>query len=77
MLIFQKTTETVCKTLAFAELHNEVELKSSCIEFITENCTEVMKTDGWKQLGQTQPALLMELYRDIAAKAQPLLKAKK
>ena len=34
-------------TLALAAMHNLVQLKKSCIRFITGHISEVMKTEGW------------------------------
>lgn len=60
-----------------ADMHNAAQLKSSCINFISKNSTQVMKPDIWDLLQQNRPTLLRELYQDLADQKEVVESVKK
>lgn len=61
----QLTIETVVTILCLADLHRANELKSKCIDFISNNSKKVTESKGWEQIKAT-PDLLMELYLHLS-----------
>ncbi|KAL6564300.1 BTB/POZ and MATH domain-containing protein 2 [Orobanche minor] len=59
---------TVATTLALAEQHHCLALKSVCLKFVAllENLRAVMQTDGFEYLKQSCPQLLTELLEYVA-----------
>ena len=68
--------DSVASILVLSDMHSAAKLKLSCIEFITENATQVMLTDSWKQMGIIRPELLMQVYADLAVNSVPRKKAR-
>eukprot|EP00249_Psilotum_nudum_P017134 c26177_g5_i1 orf=211-1521(+) len=60
------TVETVATTLALAEQHHAVELKSVCLKFAAANLAAVMLSDGFEYLRDRCPSLQSELLRTVA-----------
>ncbi|KAK4491288.1 hypothetical protein RD792_002024 [Penstemon davidsonii] len=60
--------DTVASSLALAEQHGCFQLKSTCLEFIglPENLQAVMQTDGFKNLKENYPAVIVDLLKSIA-----------
>ncbi|KAK4491298.1 hypothetical protein RD792_002034 [Penstemon davidsonii] len=60
--------DTVASNLALAEQHGCIQLKSMCLEFIglPENLEGVMRTDGFKNLKASCPAVIDELLKFVA-----------
>ncbi|GMI64282.1 BTB-POZ AND MATH DOMAIN 2, BTB-POZ and MATH domain 2 [Hibiscus trionum] len=59
---------TVATTLALAEQHNCLHLKSVCLKFVAlpENLKAVMQTDGFEYLKESCPGVLTELLQYVA-----------
>ncbi|XP_073284442.1 BTB/POZ and MATH domain-containing protein 2-like isoform X1 [Primulina huaijiensis] len=59
---------TVATTLALAEQHHCLQLKSSCLQFVAlpENLRAVMQTDGFDYLKESCPRVLTELLEYVA-----------
>ena len=63
--------ETVTTTLLLADMHQALKLKSKCIDYLNDNATEVMATEGWKSfLGTGRMDLVVELYKKQTIKYQ-------
>ncbi|KAK4478001.1 hypothetical protein RD792_017266 [Penstemon davidsonii] len=60
--------DTVASSLALAEQHGCIQLKSTCLEFIglPENLEVVMQTDGFKNLKENYPSVIVDLLESIA-----------
>ncbi|KAK4491295.1 hypothetical protein RD792_002031 [Penstemon davidsonii] len=60
--------DTVASSLALAEQHGCIKLKSTCLEFIglPKNLEVVMQTDGFKNLKESCPAVIEELLKSVA-----------
>ncbi|CAI0411195.1 unnamed protein product [Linum tenue] len=63
------TAESVATTLALAEQHQCAHLKAVCLKFAAhpKNLGVVMKSEGFKHLEDSCPALLRELLKTIAS----------
>ncbi|CAH8361372.1 unnamed protein product [Eruca vesicaria subsp. sativa] len=61
--------DNVATTLALAEQHQLVELKTFCLKFVASpgNLRAVMKSEGFKHLNQSCPSMLSELLSTFAA----------
>ncbi|GMJ01836.1 BTB-POZ AND MATH DOMAIN 2, BTB-POZ and MATH domain 2 [Hibiscus trionum] len=59
---------TVATTLALAEQHNCLHLKSVCLKFVAlpENLKAVMQTEGFEYLKESCPGVLTELLQYVA-----------
>ncbi|XP_061985981.1 BTB/POZ and MATH domain-containing protein 2-like isoform X2 [Populus nigra] len=59
---------TVATTLALAEQHQCIQLKSVCLKFIAlpENLKAVMQTDGFEYLKESCPSVITELLQYVA-----------
>ncbi|XP_047334291.1 BTB/POZ and MATH domain-containing protein 2-like [Impatiens glandulifera] len=59
---------TVATTLALAEQHHCIQLKSVCLKFVAlpENLRAVMQTDGFQYLKESCPSVLTELLEYVA-----------
>ncbi|KAK2980447.1 hypothetical protein RJ640_028855 [Escallonia rubra] len=59
---------TVATTLALAEQHHCLQLKSVCLKFVAlpENLKAVMQTDGFEYLKESCPSVITELLQCIA-----------
>jgi hypothetical protein len=51
--------------LVLAKLHGACLLKSRAIVFLKANITEVVKTEGWRELHQNDPDLMDEVFAAI------------
>jgi len=60
------TTENVASVLMLADMHTATQLKELSIRFCNLNAKEVMETQGWKNMLETQPKLVSEAYRSLA-----------
>ncbi|KAK4491281.1 hypothetical protein RD792_002017 [Penstemon davidsonii] len=60
--------DTVASSLALAEQHGCIQLKSACLEFIglPENLEGVIQTDGFKNLKKNYPDVIDELLKSVA-----------
>nr|GMD60242.1 BTB/POZ and MATH domain-containing protein 2-like [Ipomoea batatas] len=67
-LIADVAINTVATTLALADQHQCVQLKSVCLKFIAspENLKAVMETDGFDHLKESCPSVLTELLDYVA-----------
>ncbi|XP_019178716.1 PREDICTED: BTB/POZ and MATH domain-containing protein 2-like [Ipomoea nil] len=67
-LIADVAINTVATTLALADQHQCVQLKSVCLKFIAspENLKAVMETDGFNHLKESCPSVLTELLDYVA-----------
>jgi speckle-type POZ protein len=71
---------TVATTLALAEQHHCVQLKSVCLKFVAmpENLRAVMQTEGFEYLKESCPCLVTELLEYVAkAASQQSFKVKR
>ncbi|XP_031099134.1 BTB/POZ and MATH domain-containing protein 2-like [Ipomoea triloba] len=64
---------TVATTLALADQHQCVQLKSACLKFIasTENLKAVMETEGFEHLKESCPTVITELLNYVAKVGPP------
>ncbi|KAI3943709.1 hypothetical protein MKW98_004214 [Papaver atlanticum] len=62
------TADTVATTLALADHHHCLQLKTACLNFAAEpkDVGEVVKSDGFAQLEKSNPSLLIELLKTSA-----------
>ncbi|KAK4478005.1 hypothetical protein RD792_017270 [Penstemon davidsonii] len=62
------TIDTVASSLALAEQHGCIQLRSTCLEFIglPENLEAVMQTDGFKNLKESCHAIIYDLLKSVA-----------
>ncbi|KAK4478045.1 hypothetical protein RD792_017310, partial [Penstemon davidsonii] len=60
--------DTVASSLALAEQHGCIQLRSTCLEFIglPENLEGVMQTDGFRNLKESCPVVIDELLKYVA-----------
>lgn len=65
------TVENVGEVLILADLHSASQLKSQAIDFINSHATEVMDTQGWKHMVNTQPSLVADAFRALATQQSP------
>ena len=63
----QLTIESVSEMLLLADRHSAAKLKTACIEYISENASEVAATKGWKVLTKSSN-LVTELFLELAVK---------
>ncbi|CAM8980733.1 unnamed protein product [Rhodiola kirilowii] len=70
---------TVATTLALAEQHHCLQLKSVCLQFVAmpENLRAVMQTEGFDYLKQSCPTVLTELLEYVAKVTEHNLNASK
>ncbi|XP_031495056.1 BTB/POZ and MATH domain-containing protein 2-like [Nymphaea colorata] len=68
MLCEEVSINTVATTLALAEQHNCVQLKTVCLKFIAmpTNLRAVMQTEGYEYLRESCPSVLTELLEYVA-----------
>lgn len=59
------TTENCVELLALADLHNAVHLKKSTVNFIRLHITDIMQTEGWRNLKQCHPRLVLETVENL------------
>ncbi|KAK4792213.1 hypothetical protein SAY86_022648 [Trapa natans] len=60
------SVNTVASTLALADRYHAKELKAVCLKFAAENLAAVMRSDGFKYLKESCPALQSELLKTVA-----------
>ncbi|EAY92144.1 hypothetical protein OsI_13855 [Oryza sativa Indica Group] len=60
------SVNSVATTLALADRHHAMELKSVCLKFAAENLSAVIRTDGFDYLKDNCPALQSEILRTVA-----------
>lgn len=61
------TTESVCRNLVLADLHNAHDLKSDAIRFIAQYSNSIIDTEGWLTMIKEHPRLVTEI---VAAMGQ-------
>merc|ERR1719187_2950390 len=57
------TAANVGQVLTISHMYLASKLKDECFDYITRNAKNVIATDGWKTLEQTQPHLAIEFFR--------------
>lgn len=57
------TAANVGQVLTISHMYLASKLKDECFDYITRNAKNVIATDGWKTLEQTQPQLAIEFFR--------------
>ncbi|CAI4231479.1 unnamed protein product [Auanema sp. JU1783] len=65
------TADNACVTLVLADLYNAEQLRNHAINYINVNATDVMNSDGWKDLVKEHPPLLAEVFRALATQQTP------
>ncbi|KAF9595720.1 hypothetical protein IFM89_003462 [Coptis chinensis] len=60
------SVNSVAKTLALADRHHAMELKSVCLKFAAENLGAVMRSNGFEYLKENCPSLQSELLKTVA-----------
>jgi len=65
-LIERVSASNAADTLSLAHKYNAQPLKSFALGMISRNVEEVMRTQGWKELIQTDQTLLMESFDSLA-----------
>ncbi|XP_014670983.1 PREDICTED: speckle-type POZ protein-like, partial [Priapulus caudatus] len=66
-------TDNVADILILADLHSADQLKGQCIDFVNSHATDVIETHGWKQMIQSHPHLIAEVFRALASQQLPPL----
>ncbi|KAG8320385.1 hypothetical protein J6590_070671 [Homalodisca vitripennis] len=64
-LYFSLSRGNATEILISADDHSANELKSSAIEFIAINATEIIETAGWRGMIRSHPHLIGELYEAL------------
>ena len=59
--------ESVSRLLLLSELHSATPLKARCIDYITNNASKIMATEGWKVVAANLE-LVLELFRNFVIK---------
>jgi hypothetical protein len=59
--------ETVCDVLALAQLYGAQVLETRATVFMKANATDVVKTEGWRELLQGKPDLVGALFATVAS----------
>ncbi|MEW5309029.1 MAG: hypothetical protein WDW38_000942 [Sanguina aurantia] len=62
---------TVATTLTLAEQNNGEELKKVCLEFVSKNLSEVLRTEGYLHMTHSCPSLQSEILATIASAEPP------
>merc|ERR1719348_283279 len=65
-LVKRVSASNAADTLSLAHKYNAQPLKSFALGMISRNVEEVMRTQGWKELIQTDQTLLMESFDSLA-----------
>uniref|UniRef100_A0A8L8JXA0 Speckle-type POZ protein n=1 Tax=Heligmosomoides polygyrus TaxID=6339 RepID=A0A8L8JXA0_HELPZ len=65
------TAENACVTLVLADLYSAEQLRTHAINYINVNATEVMNSEGWKDLVKEHPTLLAEVFKALATQQTP------
>jgi speckle-type POZ protein len=65
------TVENCSELLALADSHSATDLKAVAIEFVLQRASDVMKSDGWKELKQTHSQLGFEVSESMMTRTQP------
>ncbi|CAG0892273.1 unnamed protein product [Cyprideis torosa] len=65
------SVENVSDILILADLHSAEQLKTQAIDFINAHPTDVMETQGWKQMIANHPHLIGEAFRALATQQVP------
>lgn len=60
------SVENVATTLALAEQHHAVQLKTVCLKFAASNLAAVLLSDGFEHLRESCPSLQSEILRAVA-----------
>ncbi|XP_046982639.1 protein roadkill [Schistocerca americana] len=63
--------ENAADILILADLHSADQLKAQAIDFINTHATDVMDTQGWKQMILSHPHLIAEAFRALATQQIP------
>ncbi|ELU11118.1 hypothetical protein CAPTEDRAFT_161127 [Capitella teleta] len=67
------TIENVSEVLVLADLHSAEQLKTHAIDFINSHATDVMETQGWTHMLQSQPHLVADAFKALASQQSPPL----
>jgi len=65
------SVNSVATTLALADRHHAVELKSVCLKFAAENLSAVIRTEGFDYLKDNCISLQSEILRTVAGCEEP------
>eukprot|EP00250_Pteridium_aquilinum_P013573 c21428_g1_i1 orf=351-1586(-) len=60
------SVENVATTLALAEQHHALQLKTVCLKFAASNLAAVLHSDGFEHLRESCPSLQSEILRTVA-----------
>ena len=63
------TVENAAQILILSDIHSADKLKNKAISFINKNSTEVIVTAGWKDMAESHPKLIVEIYVKLAKKS--------
>lgn len=63
--------DTAAELLTLADMHSAEQLKAHVIDFINIHATDVVETEGWKQMIQRTPHLVAEAFRALATQQIP------
>lgn len=67
-IIVSLSWRTVAETLMLADMHSDEEMKQKALKFFNGSAaTNATETDGWKEMVRTQPHLVDEVVRSLAA----------
>ena len=62
------SVENAARTLILSDLHSSRRLKCKAIHFINQHSTDVVETPGWKDLVETHPKLVADIYVKLVKK---------
>ena len=62
------TTENAAKALILADMNRASQLKTVCIEFITDHPSEVFATDDWKEISRNRAYLAIDILQIMTSK---------
>ncbi|XP_003740867.1 speckle-type POZ protein B [Galendromus occidentalis] len=65
------SVDTAAELLTLADMHSAEQLKAHVIDFINMHATDVVETDGWRQMIQRTPHLVAEAFRALATQQIP------
>ncbi|CAD5216534.1 unnamed protein product [Bursaphelenchus xylophilus] len=70
------SVKNVCATLTMADLYSANELKDEALNFIADNSTEVVKTEGWQSMLKNHSRLLTDVIVKMndSSRMEPLPK---
>ena len=62
------TVESVSRIFLLSDMHQATNLKTQCIDYITDHMNKVKQTDGWKVVTKDRPELGLELLMSLSTK---------